>query len=394
MIDPRLCNSRYSPLVTRHFFLCALCILCVLCVNSFFFSGSASRAQNLDKPLQSIDEDVTAFAFAPDGRIVYAVNRNFKTKHYVLEHDDIWLQEANGKRRRLIEAQKLTHGSEPFSYIVDSFGWSPNGHLIVANLLASSVEEDSGRSNDSFMALLLDDSGHEIKIGKGESIIPDAARAFWLPDNATLVYLSEAIKPRMLFSLNATNIGMGKLKSFYEGRTFRDIVPVRRMNFAVAIEQERGMIGPCRLQYLDLVSDNDNEVATLDGCEGGLSVSPSGKKVAYFLDKEVLEIRDLYAPTHVARARVGFGTFQWSADESRILLKRAFEKKSAELVWVDLPPLAAVAKNQAIPIAQPTPTLILHGLTFRDFGISPDGRFLGVVIPGKRNLLIFPLPQR
>ena len=105
-------------------------------------------------------------------------------------------------------------------------------------------------------------------------------------------------------------------------------------------------------------------------------------------------MRDLYAPTHVARARVGFGTIQWSVDESRILLKRAFEKKSAELVWDDLPPLATIQKNQAIPIAQPTPTLILDGLTFRDFGISPDGRFLGVVIPGKRNLLIFPLPLR
>jgi hypothetical protein len=266
--------------------------------------------------------------------------------------------------------------------------------MIVANLLSSSVEEESGRSSDSYMALLLDDSGHEIKIDKGESIIEDAAKAFWLPDNATLAYLSEAIRPRMLFNLKATNIGMGKLKSFYEGRTFRDIAPVRGMNFAVAIEQERGMIGPCRLQYLDLVSDNDNEIATLDGCEGGLSVSPSGKRVAYFLDKEVLEIRDLYAPTHVARARVGFGTFQWSADETRILLKRAFEKKSGELVWVDLPALAQVPKGQQVPIAQPTPTFILHGLTFRDFAISPDGRNLAVVVPGRRNLLVFPLPQR
>jgi hypothetical protein len=34
----------------------------------------------------------------------------------------------------------------------------------------------------------------------------------------------------------------------------------------------------------------------------------------------------------------------------------------------------------------------LHGLTFRDFGISPDGHLLAVVPPGKRNLLLFPLP--
>jgi len=35
----------------------------------------------------------------------------------------------------------------------------------------------------------------------------------------------------------------------------------------------------------------------------------------------------------------------------------------------------------------------LHGLTFRDFAISPDRRTLGVIPPGKRNLLLFPLPS-
>src|SRR5690242_1393267 len=70
-----------------------LCLLvCALCVNSFF--PSACPAQNLDKPLQSIDEDITAFAYAPDGRIVYSVYRRVKTKVYdALEHDDIWIQD-------------------------------------------------------------------------------------------------------------------------------------------------------------------------------------------------------------------------------------------------------------------------------------------------------------
>ena len=86
--------------------------------------------------------------------------------------------------------------------------------------------------------------------------------------------------------------------------------------------------------------------------------------------------------------------FRWSADESRILLKRALEKKSGDLVWIDVPPLAAIPANHEIPIAQPTPVSILHGLTFRDFAISPDGRNLAVVITGKRNLLVFPLPSR
>src|SRR5208283_2444759 len=34
-----------------------------------------SRAQNLDKPLVNIDDDVTAFAYAPDGCIAFSVRR-------------------------------------------------------------------------------------------------------------------------------------------------------------------------------------------------------------------------------------------------------------------------------------------------------------------------------
>jgi hypothetical protein len=383
--------SRIRP--PRHFrslrYLSALLCAMLLCV----FVPPA-RAQNLDKPLQSIDEDITAFAFAPDNRIVYSVHRNFKTKLYDFEHDDIWLQDANGKRHRLLEGQKFNRGTQPFSYIVDSFRWSSNGRMILAGLYTTTVVDDSGKTEDSSMTLLLDDSGREIRIAKGDSVIPDAANAFWLPDNATIIYFSEAVKPRLLFSLKSTQLATGALKSFYEGRTFRDVAPIRAMNFAIAVEQDHAMTGPFRLQQIDLVSDTDNEVATLDGYEGGISVSPSAKKVAYFIDKEILEVRDLYAPTHVARARVGLGVFQWSPDESRILLKRSIEKKSGNLLWIDLPPLAPIPANHEIPIAQPTPIPVLHDLTFRDFAISPDGRLLAVIIPGKRNLLVFPLPSR
>jgi hypothetical protein len=134
-------------------------------------------------------------------------------------------------------------------------------------------------------------------------------------------------------------------------------------------------------------------LATLDSYEGGLSVSPSGKKVAYFLDKEIIEIRDLDSLNRVARLRIGLGVFRWSPDESRILLKRAVEKKSGDLVWIDLPPLTASSAHD-VPVSQPQPISILHGLTFRDFAITPDGRSLAVVITGKRNLLVFPLPSR
>ncbi len=325
----------------------ALCALCALCVNSFFLFSSASPAQNLDKPLQSIDEDITAFAYAPDGRIVYSVYRKIKTKVFdALEHDDIWLQDANGKRRRLLEGQKYTRGTQPFSYLIDSFRWSPNGRFILAQLLVTTVLDDSGKTEDSLQTLLFDDSGHEIHIAKGESVIFDAANPFFLPDNVTIGFLSETVKPRLLFSLKSTRMDIGPLKSPQDGRTFRDVSPIPGAISIAAVEQDRAMNGPNRLQRLDLFTDNDKELATLESYEGGLSVSPSGKKVAYFIDKEILEIRDLTSPNRVARLRIGLGVFRWSPEESRVLLKRSLEKKSGDLVWIDLPPLAPIPANR------------------------------------------------
>src|SRR2546421_6301993 len=141
----------------RHF--CSLVCAVVGCC-----SLPPAKAQNLDKPLQSIDEDITAFAYAPDGRIAYSVYRRVKTKVYdALEHDDIWIQDTGGKRRRLLEGQKYTRGAQTFSYLIDSFRWSTNGHFILAQLLTTTVLDDTGKTEDSIQTLLLDDSGREIR---------------------------------------------------------------------------------------------------------------------------------------------------------------------------------------------------------------------------------------
>ncbi|HYL63104.1 MAG TPA: hypothetical protein VE077_10835 [Candidatus Methylomirabilis sp.] len=354
---------------------------------------SLARAQDLDKPLQNIDEEITAFSFSPDDRIVYSVRRTLKTKKYDLQHDDIWLMEANGKRRRLLQGEKFNHGNQPFSYAGDAFHWSPNGRFILAQLFTTTVVDNSGRTEDSFMTLALEDSGKEIHLGKGEAVIEDCSNALWLQDNATIVYFTEAVKPRQLFSFRYSNIATGPAGSVFEGRTFIDSDRIRGTNAAIAVERNRAMTGPPRLQRLGLLAQDDKEIATLDGYEGGLSVSPNGKKVAYFIDREILEVRDLNAPDHFVRLRVGLGVFQWAPDETRILLKRAVERKSADIVWINIPPLPAQQPGKEVPILQPTPQPILHDLVFREFAISPDGRFLAVVAPGKRNLLLFPMPH-
>ncbi|MGB7281740.1 MAG: hypothetical protein WBE13_05705 [Candidatus Acidiferrum sp.] len=351
------------------------------------------RAQNLDKPLQNIDDEITAFGFAPDGRIVYSVRRTIKTKQYDLQHDDIWLQETNGKRRHLLQGDKFKIGNEPFSYAVDAFHWSPNGRLILAQLFTTSVVDESGRTQDSVMTLPLEDSGKEIHFGKDESTLRDCFNATWLRDNSTIVYLTEALKPRILFSFRYFNITTGPAGPAFEGRTFLDSARIPGTNSAIAVERDRAMTGPPRLQRLELLAQDATEVATLDGYAGGLSISPDGTKVAYYIDREVLEVRDLAAPDHFVRLRVGLGVFYWAPDGNRILLKRAPERKSADIVWITIPPLPAQQPGRDAPVIEPTPQPIFHDLTFREFAISPDGRFLGVVLPGKRNLEIFPVPN-
>ena len=103
----------------------------------------------------------------------------------------------------------------------------------------------------------------------------------------------------------------------------------------------------------------------------------------------MLEIRSLEDANKVARIRVGLGVLKWSTDETKIYLKRTMEKKSADLVTFDVPGLVAFRKGQVVPLLEPEPRPMLHGLTIREYGLSPDGRYLAVVLPGKRNLQVF-----
>jgi dipeptidyl aminopeptidase/acylaminoacyl peptidase len=379
----RACDSTPRP------HLWATLCVCAIALTSFF---ALARAQGLEKPLQNIDEDITAFAFAPDGRIVYSVNRGFKTKQYDLEHDDIWIQDAGGKRRRIFVGEKFTRGNTSFTYSVNSFRWSPNGKKILAELFMATVDE-TGKTTDSTETLVLEDTGKEVKGSGNEKQIENSDNATWLLDNNTVIYMTEVLKPRVLYSFKYLNLTGGPSGNVFEGRTFLEAVPVPRSNLAIAVERDRSLSGPPRLQRLELLAQDDRELATLEGFNGGLSLSSSGNKIAYFIDRETLEIRDLTDLTKVARARIGLGVFHWAPDDAHILLKRALEKKSGDLVWIELPPLAShpTVDAASIPISQPTPVPFFRGNTIRDFAISPDGKWLGVIPPGRRNLAIYTM---
>jgi hypothetical protein len=347
-------------------------------------------AQNMEKAVVTVDDEVTAFTYAPDGRIVFSARKMYKAKKYDLERDDIYVLEQNGKRKKIFSGEKFTLGDKPFTYLIEGFTWSPNGKIVAVQMYTTTVDIDDGTTQDARGLLFLDDQGRMLKPGK-DPVVLEAQNPLWLRDNQTVVYMTNKDMPLGVYSLQYLNVTTGPAGKAFEGRTFLDAARISGSNSAMAIERDRNMDGPPRIQKLELLSQETQEVATLDEFAGGLSLSPSGTKAAYYLDKEVLEVRDLTAPNKLARLRVGLGVLQWSEDETKIFLKRTVEKKSADLVTVTGPVLKAYANRAEIPVDEPTPNFLLHGLTIREYGISADGKFLGVVLPGKRNLEIYPM---
>src|SRR5205807_8989242 len=61
----------------------------LLCIFLSCSAVPSALVQNLDKPVQTIDEDITSFAFAPDNRIVYSVHRNFFFFYCYRAHRDL-----------------------------------------------------------------------------------------------------------------------------------------------------------------------------------------------------------------------------------------------------------------------------------------------------------------
>ncbi|MBI3669226.1 MAG: hypothetical protein HY237_05545 [Acidobacteria bacterium] len=366
-----------------------LALAAVLCLPA------APAAQ--ETPTLTIDEECMALAYAPDGRIAYAVRHILTTKHLDLQRDDIWLVATDGKRRRLIHGEKLIQGPKvggavPFSYAIHSLRWSPDGTKLTAEMFTSQMINERGDTKEGVMTLLFDENGKEIRIAGADSVIPEGTNAAWLADGATLVYLQEAVKPNLLFSANAVRPAAGRGGRLFGEHVFLAVAWNAKLNIGVAIERDRSLSGPPRLVALDPLKDNTRELATLDGYVGGLSLSPSGARVAYYRDHGTLEVREMAVPERVARVRAAFGTYQWAPDERRVLLKRGIERRSGDLVWISLPqPVAPDPKAGAPAVAEVEPQPVLHGLSFRDFELSPDGRSLAVTQPGKRNLLVYSL---
>jgi dipeptidyl aminopeptidase/acylaminoacyl peptidase len=378
------------------------------CTAASLLSAPPSQAQ--EKLSFRIDDEVTRFAFSGDGRIVYAVPHVFSEKKIQLQRDDIWVADRDGKKRRILQGEKFVRGANPFSYLVRGLRWSPDGTKLTVDLATSEMINEGGDTRDGVMTLLLDENGGEIPVAGGDSVISGATNAAWLADEATIAYLTAAppeerpptseIPPNKdtSYIVNRVQPAVGSGKPMNSAGKFAAVVWNPAKSSGVGIVRSPLMvpnipdpIGPADLMALDFTKEAVRDGALLEGYAGGLSISPSGDMVAYWVSKEQLEVRDIGTPNRVTRVRVLLGTLGWAGDEKRVLVKQGAPNKSGSLVWILLPQLAPVAAGTTPETHNVALQSILHDLEFRQFDISPDGKSLAVVEPGRRNLLVYSL---
>jgi hypothetical protein len=354
-------------------------LLCLLC-----FSLS-TRAQEQSHSLLSIDDDCSAFAFAPDDRVVCGARRLISARHYDFEHDDIWLASLSGKKRKIVDGARLVKTENPFSYSIRAFAWSGDGRRLAVEM--DTVEVTGAQSTQERTRIeLMDDSGNEIDIagtksatGAAVSFVDNALQPAWLNDNQALVYLQPSPEAKGSFTLNTLRPADGTAHALFSGHQFAAVAWDLKRNAAVAIEDAGGAKPKLQLVKLNLANETLTNLAILGASAGGLTVSPSGTNVGWFPDRETFEALALGAPDRTTRLQALFGTYSWSLDERRILLKPGPANKSNEIVWV------GISNGNSQPI--------LHGLPFRSFAISPDFKYLGVSLPGKRVVMVYPLPE-
>jgi len=367
-------------------------ILISACLLALFLAPPAISIQQSPAPRISIDDDCTAIAFAPDGRLAYATRHVFNLQKFQVQRDDIWILEKDGRRRKILNGEKITRVAEAFSYTIPRLRWSPDGTRVAAELVTTQVNVKGEQVEDNLL-LLLGQDGKEMKIADGDNVVRGATDGTWLAGNGKLAYLTETVKPNLMFAITTIESPGGHVFPLFDRHSFAALAWNAKLGIAVAIEKNLSGASQTRLVELNLMSEDYRRLATLDSYVGGLSFSPSGTKVAFFRDINTLEVRELADPALVARVHVAYGAINWAPGEKSVLVKRGLDRQEGDLVWAQLPAPAADPEGGAAEIVtSPAPTPILNGQMFRDFALAPDGHSVAVILLGKRTLQIFDLP--
>jgi hypothetical protein len=346
------------------------------------------------KPSAIIEEDATALAVSHSNRIAFSVPHLKRVKKVMIERDDIAVADLSGHEKKIVEPDRFMPVPPPSSYIVNGLSWSPDGRRIAVNMTTIAApgtekendDKDNGEDDDqvarklslppngSKAVALLDDDGHEIRVaGSKNRFIEQASNAAWLADDQTAVYLTGAGP----YKISRVKPAAGQTKTLFEGHSFDAVVWDASRSQAFAVGENLSLSGRTALVQLDLMNETVREIARLPNFLGQLTISPSGKKIGYFVDGDTIEVRDLANPQVPVRVRTGPGKFEFGGDDRRILLKRGPTDRSGDLVWVGL--------------NDDTWNPILHDLEFHNFEIAPDGQTIVVMDPGKGVLKIYPL---
>jgi hypothetical protein len=361
----------------KRFSVARIAIFIGLCV--FLLFTPPLRAQ--EKPLATIDLDCRAFAIANDGRIACAAYRLGRSKKYDIERDDIWMVQPNGKRKKIVDGERLVQSSTPFSYKITRLSFSPDGHMLLVEMLTAQVMDAEGTTHSGKLVDIINNEGKEIPIAGTSpktSTIIGASNAAALADGQTIAYLTQSDEESLFYTISTVRPISGLGGPIFAGHYFTTVIWDPAHSSAIAMERDKDLSGPMKLVRLDLLKETDTPITTLDAFLGQLTISPSGDKIAYFRDGDTLEIRSLANPAVIVTVHCAYGKYAWGPDEQRVLLKRGAEDQSGDLVWV------------AIPSGKVTP--ILKDLIYRNFAISPDGHTLAVVGAGNNNLMTYPLP--
>jgi hypothetical protein len=339
----------------------------------------------------TVDDDCTVFAFSPNGdRIVYATRhiseqRVARDKKMLVETDDIWQVTVDGHKKRLVDGKKLVKSPVPVSFQIQAIRIAPDDRhmtvqMITKTLVPNPAGGSSGNVQSGQLTDLMDGEGKEINIegtNPKNSAIFGATNAAWLADGQTVVYLTQP-KDSLLYKIAYVRPEGGTSGAILPDNYFAAVAWNPAHNAGVAIERDKDLGGPIRLVWIDLIHKTERTLATLAGYNGQLTFSPSGKQVAYFRDGDTMEIRSIADPEKVTSIKLPFGRYEWSADDTHLMLKRGPADQTDQLLWITLP--------------GGTFEYAFHGLIYHNFHVSPDGRWVAVTEPGKQILKLFPTP--
>jgi hypothetical protein len=339
---------------------------------------ASAPSKSGDDPKFTFEEDCSTFAFSPDNHIAFGVRRAYNYKKYVVQGDDLWISTIDGKRKKVIDGEKLVKVPKFNSYSINELAWSPDSQRLTMLKTTEQITDKQATLGSGQIIVLLDAEGHEIPVqGVKENPLVGAYQGTWLADGVTVAYLTEAIKPKVLFEIHSIQPAGGKAARLFPDHQFAGVAWDAAHNAAIAVERDKGLDEPGKLVWLDLENGTRKELATIEQFQGQLTLSPSRKRIAYFADGDDMEVRNLSTPAKATRVRAGFGRYEWAPDDQHILLKRGPENRSGTIRWLD--------------VATGDFNFALHDLVFHEFHISPDGHWIGVSQPGKRIVQIYAL---